>query len=121
MRNKLGYLLGLLLACAAALPAYALLPIQHWQTQNGARVYFVETRDLPMLDVSVDFPAGSVFDTRAKSGLAALTANTLRLGAGGLAEDEIARRMADTGAQPGGRLVSALHRRSLLALTTPAE
>ena len=72
--------------CAAALPAYALLPIQHWQTQNGARVYFVETRDLPMLDVSVDFPAGSVFDTRAKSGLAALTANTLRLGAGGLAD-----------------------------------
>jgi zinc protease len=121
MRNKLGYLLGLLFAFAAAAPAYALLPIQHWQTQNGARVYFVETRDLPMLDVSVDFPAGSVFDTRAKSGLAALTANTLRLGAGGLTEDEIARRMADTGAQLGGRFDSDRAGVSLRTLTSPDE
>ena len=52
--------------CVMAAPAYALLPIQHWQTKNGARVYFVENRDLPMLDVSVDFPAGSAFDTREK-------------------------------------------------------
>ena len=36
--------------------AYALLPIQHWETRRGARVYFVENHDLPMLDLSVDFP-----------------------------------------------------------------
>ena len=48
---------------AAAQPAQALLPIQHWQTPSGARVYFVENHDLPMLDLSVDFPAGSGFDT----------------------------------------------------------
>ena len=121
MSNKLRFLLGLLIACAVAAPAYALLPIQHWQTKNGARVYFVETRDLPMLDVSVDFPAGSVFDTRAKSGLAALTANTLKLGAGGLAEDEIARRVADTGAQLGGRFDNDRAGMSLRTLTSPDE
>ena len=53
------------LLCRAAVPRPAsLLPIQHWQTSTGARVYFVENRDLPMLDVSVEFPAGSGHDTR---------------------------------------------------------
>jgi zinc protease len=91
----------LLLVCASA--AHALLPIQHWQTQRGARVYFVQNSDLPMLDVSVDFPAGAGFDTREKSGRASLTARMMSLGAAGLDEDEIARRMADVGAQLSGR------------------
>ena len=47
------YAVLLLLACIA-LPAHALLPIQDWKTSSGARVLFVENRDLPMLDVSVD-------------------------------------------------------------------
>ena len=34
---------------------YATLPIQHWQAASGARVYFIESRDLPILDVSVDY------------------------------------------------------------------
>jgi zinc protease len=79
--------------------AHALLPIQHWETKRGARVYFVENHDLPMLDVSVDFPAGAAFDTREKNGAASMTASMLRLGAGGMNEDEIARRLADLGAQ----------------------
>jgi zinc protease len=88
---------------AVAHLAHAILPIQHWETQRGARVYFVENHDLPMLDVSVDFPAGSAFDTREKSGAASMTANLLRLGAGGLDENEISRRLADVGAQLSGR------------------
>jgi len=87
--------------CAA--PAYATLPIQQWQTAGGARVLFVETHDLPMLDLAVDFPAGSSRDTREKSGLAALTLRMLRLGAEGLEEDQIAERLADVGADIGGR------------------
>jgi zinc protease len=83
--------------------AQAILPIQHWETKRGARVYFVENHDLPILDVSVDFPAGAAFDTAAKSGVANMTANMLRLGAGGMNEDEIARQFADVGAQFGGR------------------
>jgi zinc protease len=83
--------------------AQAILPIQHWETKRGARVYFVENHDLPILDVSVDFPAGAAFDTAEKSGVANMTANMLRLGAGGMDEDEIARQFADIGAQFGGR------------------
>jgi predicted Zn-dependent peptidase len=47
------------LLCTATLVfsavAQAALPVQQWQTASGARVLFVETHDLPMLDVAVDF------------------------------------------------------------------
>lgn len=121
MCNKLLCLLCLLAVFAAATPAHALLPIQHWQAKSGARVYFVENRDLPMLDVSVNFPAGSAFDTRAKSGLAAQTAKLLKLGAGGLSEDEIGRRIADTGAQLAGQFDSDRAGMSLRTLTSTEE
>jgi len=121
MGAKLAYLVFVLVACATAAPAHALLPIQHWQTKNGARVYFVESRDLPMLDVSVDFPAGSAFDTREKSGLAALTLNLLKLGADGLSEDEVSRRMADVGARFSGRFDADRAGMSLRTLTSADE
>jgi zinc protease len=89
----------LIVMLCAALPAAATLPIQTWQTSSGAHVYFVEAHGLPMLDISVDFPAGSAFDTREKSGVAGLTQQMLQLGAGGLDEDDIARKVADVGAQ----------------------
>lgn len=88
--------------CWAAAAAQAALPIQHWQTGNGARVYFVENHDLPMLDVSVEFAAGSGRDTSAQSGLASLTRHMLTQGAGGLSDDDIAQRLADVGAVLGG-------------------
>jgi zinc protease len=121
MLNKWLHLWFALVVCIVAAPAYALLPIQHWQTESGARVYFVENHDLPMLDVSVDFPAGSAFDTRGKSGLAALTLNLLKLGAGSLTEDEIARRMADAGAQLAGRFDNDRAGMSLRTLTSSDE
>lgn len=121
MGNKMNRWTCALVLCLAAAPAWSLLPIQHWQTRNGARVYFVETRNLPMLDVSIGFPAGSAYDTREKSGVAALTQNLLKLGAGGLSEDEIARRMADTGAQFGGSFDSDRAGVALRTLTSADE
>jgi len=93
-----------LLLCASvlALPAWAGVNIQHWTTPQGARVYFVENHDIPMLDVAVDFPAGSRFDTADKNGLAALTHTMLDQGAGGLSDITIAQRLADVGANLGG-------------------
>ncbi|HTS54257.1 MAG TPA: pitrilysin family protein [Burkholderiales bacterium] len=76
----------------------AALPIEHWETSRGARVYFMQSRDLPMLDVSVDFPAGSGRDSPDKAGLASLTQRLMRLGANGMDENDIARRVADVGA-----------------------
>lgn len=78
--------------------AHAILPIEHWRTSTGAKVYFVANRGLPMLDVSVDVPAGSAFDTPEKSGLAGITSGLMRMGAEGMNEEEIERRLADVGA-----------------------
>ncbi|MBU1691161.1 MAG: insulinase family protein [Gammaproteobacteria bacterium] len=90
---------GLLLVATAA---EAALPIQHWQMDNGVRVIFVENHDLPLLDVSVEFPAGNSRDDKSRPGLASMTHHLLTLGAGGMTEEEISRRMADIGASLGG-------------------
>jgi zinc protease len=101
--------------------AHAILPIQHWQTRNGARVYFVENRSLPMLDVSVGFPAGAGFDSREKSGVASMTNHLLRLGAAGLDEQAIASRLADVGAQLGGQFDTDHAGLALRTLSSKAE
>ena len=95
----------LLLAAIALLLTQSVLAgvkIEHWVSPSGARVYFVESRVLPMLDVQVDFAAGSMFDPQGKSGLAALTRGALDLGAGKLDETAIAEQLADIGANLGG-------------------
>ena len=110
----------LLSFCITAL-AHAGLPIQHWQLANGAQVYFVESHDLPMLDVSIDFPAGSAFDPLAKPGLASLTHRLLDQGAGGLSDNQIASGFADVGAQLSGRLDADRAGVVLRTLSSPAE
>jgi len=92
-------LLLIIVLSGLANSAFATLQIQHWQAPSGAQVYFVENHDLPMLDVAVDFAAGSGFDDGAKPGIAALTNGLLDSGVEGLNEDEIGRKLADIGAQ----------------------
>jgi len=95
-------LLTAAIALLATQVALAGVKIEHWVSPSGARVYFVESRVLPMLDIQVDFAAGSMFDPAGKSGLAALTRAGLDLGAGKLDETAIAEQMADIGANLGG-------------------
>ncbi len=90
-------------ALCAAGPVWAIPAIQTWHTASGARVLFVQNKDLPILDLSIDFPAGSGYDTAEKSGLANLTQHLLRLGAGGMSEDDISRKLADIGAELSNR------------------
>jgi zinc protease len=99
-------LLPFLLVLTVALPARAGNGpvVQTWTLDNGARVLFVEARDVPILDVAVEFRAGSGFDPSERSGLAAMTQHLARFGAGGLSEDDIARRLGDVGAQLSGRI-----------------
>ncbi len=120
MRSNLRVLAGAFLFVLAQ-AAYAILPIEHWETKRGAKVYFVQNRDLPMLDVSVDFPAGSAFDTPEKSGVANMTAHLLRLGASGIDEDQISRRIADVGAQLAGRFDSDRGGAGLRTLSSAKE
>lgn len=122
MRNRRWAALALaVVGLGLAAAAHAILPIQHWETKNGARVYFVENRSLPMLDVSVEFPAGASFDPRDKAGLASLTNALLRLGAAGMDEHAIASRAADVGAQVGSRFDTDFAGMSLRTLSSRAE
>lgn len=121
MRAKLSVAILSSLLLGFTLVAHATPKIQHWQAPSGARVYFVENHDLPMLDVAVDFPAGSGFDSAEKSGLAGLTHGLLDLGAEGMNEDEIARKLADIGAQLGGNFDADRSNIALRTLSSKAE
>ncbi len=91
-----------LVALFLAPPVRAGVKIQHWTAPSGAQVYFVESHDLPILDVEVDFAAGSVFDPPEKAGLAGLTQDLLDAGAGNLDEEAISSRLVDVGARLAG-------------------
>ena len=112
-----------LLACLFWLPlgAQAALPVQHWTTAQGARVYFVESRQLPMLDLAVSFPAGSARDPARKEGLAQLTHALLDQGAGGWSDTRIAHEMADVGAVLSGSFDRDRATVSLRTLSSEAE
>ncbi|MCL2345494.1 MAG: insulinase family protein [Desulfobulbus sp.] len=112
-------LLTIFLVLLAALPAAAGVAIEHWTTAAGARVQFVASRGLPMLDIQVDFAAGSMFDPAGKSGLAALTHALLDLGAGSRDETAIAEELADIGAQLGGGVDTDRASVSLRTLSAP--
>lgn len=98
-----GMLLGSL-----PLSAQAALQIQSWTLANGARVLFVENHAIPMLDLSVEFDAGSRRDPADKAGLASLTNVMLTRGvaaegdAPALSEAQILDGLADVAAQRGG-------------------
>ena len=93
---------ALFAATAIAPPVLAGPQIEHWTSESGARVFFIESRSLPMLDVRVDFAAGSAYEPEGLEGLAGMTRGLLETGIEGLDEQGIVEQIADTGAQIGG-------------------
>lgn len=95
-------------ALLASAVAHAAIPIESWTASTGAKVFFVPSPSIPMLDVNIDFDAGSRYDPPGKAGLATLTAALLDKGAGAQDgqparnEAQIADAFADTGADFGG-------------------
>jgi zinc protease len=102
------FLFAAALALTACAPASAALQIQSWTLDNGAKVLFVENHSIPVLDVSVEFDAGTRRDPAAKAGTAELTNSMLARGvheAGSepaLSEAQISDQLADLAAQRGG-------------------
>jgi len=74
--------------------------IQHWQSSKGARVYYVQAPDLPIIDLQISFDAGSARDANL-SGLSSLTNHMLAMGAGGLTATQMAQRFEGVGAEFG--------------------
>jgi len=88
-----------LLFAATALPGEARVAIEQWTAASGARVSFVESHALPIVDVAVEFAAGSAYDPQEKAGLAQLTLGMFKTGSARYSEAELSRRIADVGAQ----------------------
>ena len=97
-------LIVLITAVTISTCANAAVKINHWQTASGSDVYFVENHDLPIIDMAVNFPAGSARDTVATSGVAGVTRYMMTLGAAGMNEELITNKFADIGAVLGGEL-----------------
>ena len=103
MKNVLKNLI-LILSVFLFSAANAAVKISHWQTSAGSDVYFVENHDLPIIDMAVNFPAGSARDTVATSGVAGVTKYMMTLGAAGMNEEVITNKFADIGAILSGEL-----------------
>ena len=117
-----------LLASTCALlasPAWALLPIQQWTEPNGARVWLVESPVIPMVDVQIDFDAGSRRDPAGQSGLASATASMASKGVKAqgaepaLDENALGEAWADLGASFGAGADNDATHYSLRSLTDP--
>jgi zinc protease len=120
---KLLKIFALTAAITISTATNAAVKIQHWQTSSGSEVYFVENHDLPIIDMSINFPAGSARDTKATSGVAGVTRYMMTLGADGMNEEVITNKFADIGAILGGDLDSdraAFKLRTLTSEQVPA-
>ncbi|MBV2235628.1 MAG: insulinase family protein [Sterolibacterium sp.] len=128
MKNRLTrrlILLGVAWLITAPLFAQASVQIEHWTTAGGARVYFVASPALPILDVRIDFAAGSAFDPPGKAGLAELTSSLLTSGVQqngqALDEEHIAEQLADLAASLDGSADMDRAGLSLRTLANPAQ
>jgi len=101
-------------------PSKRTLDIQRWQTAEGARVLFVEARQLPMFDLRLTFAAGSSHDD--VPGLATLTNAMLNEGVAGKdVTGAIAEGFEDLGAQFGNGAYRDMAIASLRSLSAPAQ
>nr|WP_315208320.1 pitrilysin family protein [uncultured Albidiferax sp.] len=105
--------------------AWAGIPIQHWTQPSGAQVYLVPSPAIPMLDVQIDFDAGSRRDPAPQAGLASLTAGMASEGvravgtAPALDENALGEAWADLGASLDSSASSDRFSFSLRTLTYP--
>lgn len=96
------------------------LDIQTWQTAEGAKVLFVEARQLPMFDLRLTFAAGSSQDNGVP-GLAALTNGMLNEGVPGKDVTAIAEGFESLGAEFGNGAFRDMAIASLRSLSAPSQ
>ncbi|WP_280813707.1 pitrilysin family protein [Variovorax sp. TBS-050B] len=128
MKNLLrATLFAAVAALAGTHAAQAALPIEHWSLPSGARIYLVSTHALPIVDVQIDFDAGSRRDPAAQAGLASVSATMVekgvragRDGEPALDENALGEAWADLGAQFGTSVGNDRASYSLRTLSEPS-
>lgn len=96
----------------------SVMNIQQWETKNGVKVYFIAAPELPMVDISVVFNAGSARDGVA-AGISQATIAMLNQGAAQLNADQIAENFESVGAQYAGSVTRDIASVRLRSLTDP--
>jgi len=95
MQNKFLFLALLLLSKASfGTPHHP----ERWQTQKGVQVIFYKAMEVPMLDISLAFRAGSAYDGE-RFGLSAMTSHMLNQGNQGKGATVVAQSLANLGSQ----------------------
>jgi zinc protease len=116
---------GLVLAAVCSV-GWAGLPIQQWTQPSGAGVWLVESHGLPMVDVQIDFDAGSRREPAQQAGLASIAASmsgkgvAARDGLPAMDENQWSEAWADLGAGFGASAGSDRMSFTLRSLTDPA-
>jgi len=98
--------------------AFAGVQIQSWQTDNGAKVMYVQAKQLPMLDIQMTFDAGSARDGDVW-GLAAMTSTLMGTATSKLSEEQVSETFNNIGAQIGSDVSRDNASLSLRTLTRP--
>ena len=105
--RRLGRVVAIVVSAAVLLPgvvgvsdaADITLPAARTVTlQNGARLILAQKRDVPLISFSAYVQGGALTDPEGKEGLAALTAEMLRKGAGKRSAQQIAYEIDTAGA-----------------------
>lgn len=96
----------------------ASVQVESWQTENGAKVMYVQTTQLPMLDVEMTFDAGSARDGDIW-GVAAMTSSLLGTETSQLNEVQVSEAFNGIGAQIGSSVSRDNASISLRTLTRP--
>lgn len=98
--------------------ALANVKIESWYTDNGAKVMYVEAKQLPMLDIEMTFDAGSARDGKVW-GLASMTSGLLGTTTSKLNEEQVSETFNAIGAQIGSGVTKDSASISLRTLTRP--
>jgi zinc protease len=79
-KSKLKYLLISLVGVFMQGYVFATLPIQKIDLPTGAKLFYVEARTIPMVNIGVDFPGGFAHDPKDRIGVANFTAELMNKG-----------------------------------------
>ncbi len=79
-KKSLKYLLIGLIGILMQGHVMATLPIQKIDLSNGAKLFYVEARTIPMVNIGIDFPGGFAHDPKDRVGVANFTAQLMNKG-----------------------------------------
>ncbi|MDO8699259.1 MAG: pitrilysin family protein [Rhodoferax sp.] len=105
--------------------ALAAIPVVQWTQASGAQIYLVQSPAIPMVDVQLDFDAGSRRDPPEQAGLASVTAGMTSKGVAATAteaaldENGLSEAWADLGASFGAGATGDRMSFSLRSLAYP--